>query len=180
MFYQNTCSPSSLRQTSLPVALTAVLALLLALPPRGFSAHVDNPWFPLRAGTVYVYRGVKDGKPARDVVTVTHKTVVIDAAPCVVVRDRLYLAGKLEERTLDWYSQDRDGNVWYFGEQTAELDARGNVKTREGSWRAGHDGALPGVYMPAHPVPGRTGRQEFRSEERRVGKECRSRWSPYH
>ena len=22
--------------------------------------------------------------------------------------------------------------------------------------------------------------QEFRSEERRVGKECRSRWSPYH
>ena len=21
---------------------------------------------------------------------------------------------------------------------------------------------------------------EFRSEERRVGKECRSRWSPYH
>ena len=23
-------------------------------------------------------------------------------------------------------------------------------------------------------------REEFRSEERRVGKECRSRWSPYH
>ena len=22
--------------------------------------------------------------------------------------------------------------------------------------------------------------REFRSEERRVGKECRSRWSPYH
>ena len=22
--------------------------------------------------------------------------------------------------------------------------------------------------------------QQFRSEERRVGKECRSRWSPYH
>ena len=24
------------------------------------------------------------------------------------------------------------------------------------------------------------GYAEFRSEERRVGKECRSRWSPYH
>ena len=23
-------------------------------------------------------------------------------------------------------------------------------------------------------------RESFRSEERRVGKECRSRWSPYH
>src|SRR5256885_7673513 len=29
--------------------------------------------------------------------------------------------------------------------------------------------------------PGRFGRnQDLRSEERRVGKECRSRWSPYH
>src|SRR2546427_6982176 len=26
----------------------------------------------------------------------------------------------------------------------------------------------------------RAGRREQRSEERRVGKECRSRWSPYH
>ena len=25
-----------------------------------------------------------------------------------------------------------------------------------------------------------TGARNFRSEERRVGKECRSRWSPYH
>ena len=25
-----------------------------------------------------------------------------------------------------------------------------------------------------------TGEYEHRSEERRVGKECRSRWSPYH
>ena len=28
--------------------------------------------------------------------------------------------------------------------------------------------------------PGSKGSQEARSEERRVGKECRSRWSPYH
>ena len=41
-------------------------------------------------------------------------------------------------------------------------------------------GALIGMERPA------TGEQKiiktsgFRSEERRVGKECRSRWSPYH
>src|SRR3989440_9596850 len=29
-------------------------------------------------------------------------------------------------------------------------------------------------------MSGRSGRRGFRSEERRVGKECRSRWSPYH
>ena len=29
-------------------------------------------------------------------------------------------------------------------------------------------------------VVGRSGSGKSRSEERRVGKECRSRWSPYH
>src|SRR3712207_136731 len=36
----------------------------------------------------------------------------------------------------------------------------------------------PGVYLTATEDPG-SGRR-LRSEERRVGKECRSRWSPYH
>src|SRR5258707_9831786 len=33
-----------------------------------------------------------------------------------------------------------------------------------------------GDLLPAHHADG----DEIRSEERRVGKECRSRWSPYH
>jgi hypothetical protein len=129
--------------------------------PSDFTARVDNPWFPLRPGTTYVYRGVKDGRSSRDLVTVTRTTTRIDGAPCVVVHDRLYLGGRLEERTTDWYSQDEQGNVWYFGESTAELDAHGHVTTTEGSWRAGRDGARAGVYMPAHPQVGQSGRQEF-------------------
>ena len=30
------------------------------------------------------------------------------------------------------------------------------------------------------PLFGLEGKLDIRSEERRVGKECRSRWSPYH
>jgi hypothetical protein len=127
----------------------------------GFGAEVTNPWFPLVPGSVYVYRGVKDGEPARDVMTVTHETKVVDGARCVVVRDLLYLRGKLEERTQDWYAQDPKGNVWYFGERTAELDEHGSVKTTEGSWTAGVDGAIPGVFMFAHPSVGRLARQEY-------------------
>ncbi|HUH21070.1 MAG TPA: hypothetical protein VLZ09_04305, partial [Gaiellaceae bacterium] len=44
----------------------------------GFSANVTNPWFPLRPGSVYRYRGVKDGEPSREVMTVTHRTKTID------------------------------------------------------------------------------------------------------
>ncbi len=140
------------------IAFFTALSLVTA---GGFTPHVDNPWYPLKPGTVFTYRGVKDGLPARDVVTVTPETKRIAGAECVVVRDFLYLRGRLRERTTDWYSQDARGNVWYFGEATAELDAHGRVTSTEGSWQAGRDGARAGIYMPAHPRVGQTGRQEY-------------------
>jgi hypothetical protein len=138
-----------------------MIAAALAVAALGFSANVTNPWFPLRPGTEYVYTGIKDGKPSRDVVTVTHAVRVISGAPCVAVQDRLYVRGRLEERTTDWYAQDSKGNVWYFGERTAELDRRGRVTSSEGTWTAGVDGARPGIYITAHPAVGQTYRQEF-------------------
>lgn len=129
--------------------------------PAAFVREVDNPWFPLRPGTVSVYRGVKDGEPTRDVVRVATGTRMIDGVRCIGVSDRLYSAGRLSERTTDWYSQDRDGTVWYFGEDTAELDRSGKVTSREGSWLAGVDGARAGIFMPARPMVGQAFRQEF-------------------
>jgi hypothetical protein len=147
------------------VAALVVLALAGASTSGaarpGFSARVDNPWFPLKPGTVYEYRGVRDGKPTRDVMTVTHAAKVVDGAECVVVRDLLYIDGRLAERTADWFAQDAKGNVWYFGEDTAELDRQGRVTTTEGSWESGRDGAKAGIFMPAHPRVGQAGRQEY-------------------
>src|SRR3712207_6876342 len=41
-------------------------------------------------------------------------------------------------------------------------------------------GAYPGLKPPAREDAERRFGDVLRSEERRVGKECRSRWSPYH
>ena len=145
--------------------ISILTALLLAgggtPSPSRFARGVTNPWFPLRPGTTLVYRGVKDGKPSRDVVHVTGSTKRIAGVVCTAVSDRLYLRGRLAERTTDWYAQDKAGNVWYFGEDTAELGANGKVTTREGSWLAGVHGAQPGVFMPAHPRVGFSARQEY-------------------
>jgi hypothetical protein len=162
---------------ALPVAIAAVAACSSSSGPRAststtagyrptahaadFSANVDNPWFPLKPGTVTVSRGTKDGKPARDVVVVTHRTKVIDGVPTRLVQDRLFLDGKLAESTSDYYAQDNAGTVWYFGEATETLDATGKVLDREGSWQSGVDGARPGVFMEAKPTRGHTFRQEY-------------------
>ena len=143
------------------VLSTVAAALSLAAPPAHFVPQVTNPWFPLEPGTIYVYRGTKDGKPSRDIVTVTHATRMIAGVRATAVSDRLYLRGRLEERTTDWYAQDTQGNVWYFGEDTAELDAHGHVTSTEGTWQTGVHGAQAGIYMPGHPAPGVSGRQEY-------------------
>jgi hypothetical protein len=131
------------------------------IDPSDFVATVSNPWFPLTPGTKLTYTGDKDGEKAVDVFEVTNETKVIDGVTCLVIRDSLTLGGVLEERTEDWYVQDRAGNVWYFGEDTAELDEAGKVVSTEGSWMAGQDGAEPGIFMPADPRVGVSGQQEF-------------------
>ena len=129
--------------------------------PAQFGPNVDNPWYPLKPGTTFVNAGTADDGKAIDVFAPSSKTRVIDGVRTRVVNDRLYLNGVLHERTSDYYAQDRCGNVWYFGEDTATLDAQGRVVSRDGSFRAGVGGAQPGVFMQARPELGRLFRQEW-------------------
>ncbi len=131
------------------------------IDPANFTDRVDNPLFPLTPGTTLVYSGTKDGKRALDLFAASRATRVIDGVRTRVVEDRLFLNSVLEERTRDYYAQDRCGNVWYFGEDTAELDRHGNVISTEGSFHAGIDGAQPGVFLQATPELGRRFRQEW-------------------
>jgi hypothetical protein len=156
-------------------------SLLVATALTGhFGPHsdrVDNRWFPLRAGSVYHYVGVEGGRPSTETVRVAHAVKRIAGVRCAVVHDLLFVHGRVVERTTDWYAQDTAGTVWYFGENTAELDARGRVTSTEGTWRSGVRGARAGVFMPAHPRAGQAGQQEHfkgHAEDRfrvlRVGK----------
>src|SRR5206468_10621790 len=81
---------------------------------------------------------------------VTRLTKEILGIACTVVRDTVSERGKPIERTFDWYAQDTQGNVWYMGEDSFELEHGRFVKASD-SWQAGVDGAKPGIIMPAHP-----------------------------
>jgi len=122
---------------------------------------IDNPWWPMTPGTTYVYEDT-EGEEHNEVY-VTHETKEILGVTCTVVRDRVWVEGELVEETLDWYAQDKDGNVWYFGEDSKEF-VDGQVIPL-GSWEAGVDGAKPGILMLASPRSGDSYRQEFLEDE---------------
>lgn len=131
------------------------------ISPGDFVRGVTNPWFPLKPGSVWRYKGLKEGVETTDVVTATHRTKKILGVTATVVHDVVSVNGRPEEVTDDFYAQDRHGNVWYFGEETEELNTQGKTTGTEGSFEAGVEGARPGVLIPGHPKVGLVGRQEF-------------------
>ena len=129
--------------------------------PADFTTKITNRYWPLKRGDHWVYRETNaEGEVQRNDVVVTDETKKIMGIDAAVVHDTVRLAGKLTEDTHDWYAQDAEGNLWYFGEDTAEYE-NGKPKTKEGSWEAGVDGALPGIIMPANPQVGMTYREEY-------------------
>ena len=126
------------------------------LRPSRFVDGVDNPYFPLVPGTTYTYASSNE----IDVVTVTHRTREIAGVTCIEVHDVSSVDGAVAEDTLDWFAQDRDGNVWYFGESSTQIED-GRVVGTEGSWLSGVDGGKAGIIMEASPRVGDAYRQEF-------------------
>lgn len=127
------------------------------IDPSRFRPGVDHPFLPLVPGTIWRYQEDETSI----VVTVLAEPRVVLGIPCVVVRDTEMEDGRVIEDTYDWFAQDQDGNVWYFGEDTRAYRDDGSA-SMAGSWEAGAGGAWPGIVMPADPAPGPSYRQEYR------------------
>lgn len=113
----------------------------LAIPtpspdPDDFVATVDNPWLPLEPGRTWVY----EVEPAWGEQDESRLEVSVEAGPQIAgVATTALVRESDAETVVDWYAQDRAGNVWWFG--------------REGEWQAGED-AEAGLAMPAVPRVG--------------------------
>ena len=128
------------------------------IDPGNFVSVVDNTYFPLIPGQVLRYRE-KNGDEALTV-EVTSQTRTVMGVPTIVVRETSTEGGQTVEISENWFAQDRDGNVWYFGEATQTFENGAPLST-EGSWEAGVAGALPGIIMQGSPQAGETYFQEY-------------------
>ena len=131
-----------------------------AIDPANFTTTIDNPYFPLKPGTTLIYEGPTSAGFIHTEFAVTTNTKIIDGVTTVEVHDQVFTDGALTEDTLDWFAQDFIGNVWYFGEDSAEL-VNGRVTSLGGSWQAGVNRAKPGIVMQAQLTVKTFYRQEF-------------------
>ena len=156
--------PSSIFAARSSAGATPEAAYNPTIDPANFVAKIDNPYLPLIPGTLFILEGDKEGQKQRNEVLVTSDAKSIMGVACVVVEDRVWVEEKLIESTLDWYAQDKDGNVWYMGEYSESYE-NGSTPDTTGSWEGGVDGALPGIVMQANPVKGDPYRQEYYAGE---------------
>ena len=128
--------------------------------PAHFSADITNKYLTLNPGTTFIYEAAVEDGNERIEIYVTNETKTVAGVTTRVVWDRVWLNGELIEDTKDWYAQDREGNVWYFGEDTHEL-VDGKIINTAGAWETGVDGARPGIAMLANPQVGDSYRMEY-------------------
>jgi hypothetical protein len=126
-----------------------------------------NRYFPLVVGNQWIYQGMTDEGLETITVTVTGLTKEIEYPEdsgqifiCRVVRDIVELDGDVIEDTDDWYAQATNGDIWYFGE-ISQVFEDGELVELEGSWKAGREGAKPGILIQNDPQPGNIYRQEY-------------------
>jgi len=129
--------------------------------PDDFTTEIGNPYFPLPVGAQWRVRVTnQEGAVQHQVITVTDRTKrIANGVEARVVHDVVREDGKPVEVTDDWYAQDSEGNVWYFGEDTVSFDH--GKPDRSGSFEAGVNGADAGVIMAARPEAGMTYREEY-------------------
>jgi len=128
--------------------------------PTNFISEINNKFLTLNPGTTLFYESQTAEGLERNEVSVTDEKRTVMGVETIVVWDRVWLNDELIEDTKDWFAQDLEGNVWYFGEDSKDFEG-GQLVSTKGSWEAGVDGAKPGVIMKASPQIGDSYRQEY-------------------
>jgi len=132
--------------------------------PASIDAGNANPYFPLVPGYMWTYK-TREGGVVTETITVEvleGESIMIEGVECVVVRDIVYEGDGTDpddilEDTNDWYGQQEDGTVWYFGEfSLAKEDCEPEelcegLFTEDGSWKSGYEGGKPGIIMFGDP-----------------------------
>ena len=158
--------------TGMIVWIVVMMAVLATVPAwsAGFTRNfrledctwsskgAKNPYFSLVPGTRSILEGEEDGEDIKVKITVKNNTKQITfetqngntlTVKARVVEEREWEDGELVEVSRNWFARCKEtSDVYYFGESVDDYED-GEIVGHGGEWRAGVDGALPGIIMPA-------------------------------
>ncbi len=152
--------------TSLPECHPVTVSVSACDPSVAtFSLGSTNPWYPLKVGSVVQLAGEGEGDEAGISKTVTRtvleETRTVMGVDVHILRHETYFDGVIHEIASNFYVEASDGTVCYFGEDVEFFDESGVFVNTDGTWKAGEDGALQGVIMPANAKVGDAYYQEY-------------------
>jgi len=125
-----------------------------------FSLLIDNEFYPLFVGDELVLEGDDDGEFLEVIITVLDETELVAGVTTRVVEEAEFVDGEVLEISRNFFAQAPNGTVCYFGEDV-DVYEDGIIVGHPGQWRAGENGNLPGIVMPANPQVGDIYAQEF-------------------
>jgi hypothetical protein len=135
---------------------TVELSTAVCDPGGGpFTLEITNPYLPYLPGQQWVLESGSE----KVQITVLEETEVVAGVTTRVVEEREWVGDELVEVSRNFVVQAPDGSVCYFGESVDDYN-NGELVGHGGAWRAGENGALPGILMPGDPQVGTSHKQE--------------------
>lgn len=127
------------------------------IPERALVPTGRNPYFILEPG----FRLILESSTEKVWITVLDETKEVEGVITRVVEEREWKKGKLIEVSRNFFAIDPEtGDAFYFGEDV-DMYKDGKIKSHEGAWLAGRNGAKPGMIMPGKPRVGMKYYQEL-------------------
>lgn len=119
--------------------------------------QLQNEYFPIHPGRQWELEGKKGGDVTHLTITVLNSTQNVGGATTRVVEERETVNGVEVEVSQNFFAENGNGAVCYFGEDVTFHLPDGTTST-DGSWRAGNVSPTdpnttfhPGIIMPADP-----------------------------
>lgn len=128
-------------------------ASAVVIDPAAFSRGLSHAYFPTAVGATRIYEGQDEGLSLYEEVRTLPAQRVLLGVPCTALEERAYVAGVLRSVSTEWFAEDRNGNVWKFGEEALEWDGAAFVRSAD-SWVAAPGGRSPWLAFGAAPQVG--------------------------
>jgi hypothetical protein len=120
-----------------------------------------NRYVHFNSDKIYVYEGRTEDGEEHIEVRKQLQSLNVAGIVCGILSEQTWINSQLVEVVEEYLAEDAEGNLWLMGLSVDNFSDEGVFINHYGSWKAGVEGAKPGIVMLNDPQPGEKYRQEY-------------------